>query len=106
MGAVRVKRDVSLLPLTNCFRTAKQPKLFLKCKDACLSEHAKQEESSHERQVSKVRQSSRRFQLPNVSRQVPAAELLHGWQGIVSIIHVDRNPWKTRKCRSSLANSD
>ena len=31
------------------------------------------------RQVSKVRQSSRRFQLPNVSRQVPAAELLHGW---------------------------
>jgi hypothetical protein len=34
MGAVRVKRDVSLLPLTNCFRTAKQPKLFPKCKAA------------------------------------------------------------------------
>src|ERR1700721_2172089 len=32
MGAVRVKRDVSLLPLTNCFRTVKQPKLFPKCK--------------------------------------------------------------------------
>jgi hypothetical protein len=31
--------------------------------------------------VPKVRQSSRQFQLPNVSLQVPAAELLHNWQG-------------------------
>src|ERR1700761_9157593 len=32
MSDVRVTLDLSLLPLTNCFRTVKQPKLFPKCK--------------------------------------------------------------------------
>jgi hypothetical protein len=56
--------------------------------------------------VSKVGQSSSQFQLPNVSLQVPAAELLHNWQGNLPDIHVDRKSRKTRKYLSSLANSE
>jgi len=44
ISALPIKPDVSLLPLTNCFKEAQRPNIFRKCKVFCVFEHANQKE--------------------------------------------------------------